>query len=233
MNIVWNEKTAQWFADASVYTGYHKKLANILLEVLPGRGSLADLGCGTGLIDMELASHYCSITCVDISKEALAQLNSMAAARGISNINTKLCNAAELNERFDDVIAVFHGDPETFAEKYIPLAKNGFAAVVHASSDGKLGPDNYRLSKNDTAHAAEVLFAKLGIEYSRKDVSLEYGQPLRSINDAREFTRAYSNCPPESVIDDYLESHLIRTDDKYFPFYLPNEKNFSILSVLN
>ncbi len=232
MNIVWNEKTARWFADASAYTGFHRKLAEILLGLLPGRGDLADVGCGTGLIDMELAGRFRRVTCVDISPEALASLRGMASERGIKNIDTRLCDAADVTERFDDVIAVFHGTAELFAEKYIPLARAGFAAVVHASPEGQLGPEKYRGRRDDTASATVELFTKLGIEYKRTDVSIEYGQPLRSMEDARDFTRAYSDSPPDSAVDEYLGKNLVRTGERDFPLYLPNEKTFSIFSVL-
>lgn len=232
MNIVWNERTARWFADASAYTGYHRRLAAVLLGLLPGRGTLADMGCGTGLIDMELAGHYDRVTCVDVNAEALSFLHTAAAGRGIENIETRLCDAAEVTETFDDVIAVFHGSPEAFARRYIPLAKGGFAAVVHSSPEGRLGPENYRNRRDDTAKSTVELFTKLGIEYKRTDISIEYGQPLKSMEDARDFTRAYSDSPPESAVDEYLERNLVRTGERDFPLYLPNEKTFSIFSVL-
>jgi len=232
MNIVWSEKTIRWFADASAFTGFHKKLAALLGERLPGKGTLADVGCGTGLVDLELAPRYERVVCVDVSGEALASLRCGADARGLTNIETRLTDACGLSERFDDVIAVFYGDAELFAEKLLPLAKAGFAAVVHASPDGKLGPEDYRLKKTDTASAAAELFSRLGISFTRTDVSLEYGQPFRTVEDAREFTRAYSNCPPDAAVDEYLERNLVATGERDFPLYLPNEKHFSILSVL-
>lgn len=232
MNIVWSEKTIRWFADASAFTGFHKKLAALLGERLPGKGTLADVGCGTGLVDLELAPRYERVVCVDVSREALTSLRCGADARGLTNIETRLTDACGLSERFDDVVAVFYGDAELFAEKLLPLAKAGFAAVVHASPDGKLGPEDYRLKKTDTASAAAELFSRLGISYTRTDVSLEYGQPFRTVEDAREFTRAYSNCPPDAAVDEYLERNLVATGERDFPLYLPNEKHFSILSVL-
>lgn len=232
MNIVWSEKTIRWFADASAFTGFHRKLAALLSERLPGKGTLADVGCGTGLVDFELAPLYERVVCVDVSREALTSLRSAAAARGMTNIETRLADACTLSGRFDDVIAVFYGDAELFAEKLLPLAKAGFAAVVHASPEGKLGPEDYRLKKTDTAAAAAELFSGLGIEFSRTDISLEYGQPFRTLEDAREFTRAYSDCPPDAAVDEYLEKNLVATGERDFPLYLPNEKYFSILSVL-
>ena len=232
MNIVWSEKTIRWFADASAFTGFHRKLAALLSERLPGKGTLADVGCGTGLVDFELAPRYERVVCVDVCEQALASLRGCAAARGAANIETRLADAASLSDRFDDVIAVFYGDAELIAKKLLPLAKAGFAAVVHASPDGKLGPEDYRLKKTDTAAAAAELLTGLGIEFCRTDVALEYGQPFRTVEDAREFTRAYSDRPPEAAVDEYLEKNLVATGERDFPLYLPNEKRFSILSVL-
>jgi SAM-dependent methyltransferase len=232
MNIVWSEKTIRWMAEASAFTGYHKKLAAVLAETLPGGGTLADLGCGTGLIDLELAPRYERVTCVDVSAEALTSLRAAADVRGLGNIETRLADAKALTERFDDVIAVFFSDADVIVNKLVPTARRGFAAVVHVSPEGKFGPENYRMKKADTASAASALFERLGIEYKRTDMSLEYGQPFRTVEDAREFTRAYSDCPPDAAVDEYLEKNLVATGERDFPLYLPNEKYFSILSVL-
>ena len=55
MKIVWNEQSVQWFRRASDYTGYSRNLAKLLLEDLPQGGTLCDMGCGSALVDFELA----------------------------------------------------------------------------------------------------------------------------------------------------------------------------------
>ena len=232
MNIVWTEKSIRWMAEASAFTGFHRKLAAALSELLPCKGTLADLGCGTGLIDLELARHYGRVTCVDVSAEALSALRAEADLRGIRNIETRLADAKTLSERFDDIIAVFFSDADVIVNKLLPLARAGFAAVVHVSQEGKIGPDKYRLKKTDTAAAATELLAKLGVGFQRTDMSLEYGQPFRTMEEAREFTLTYSDRPPEAAVEEYLEKNLVATGERDFPLYLPNEKHFSVISVL-
>jgi tRNA/tmRNA/rRNA uracil-C5-methylase (TrmA/RlmC/RlmD family) len=103
-NDKWNEKTIDWFLAASKYTGYNKKLAALLLHRMTSRGTLCDLGCGMGLIDFELASSFRRVHCVDIDATAVNFVNSYAKETATLNVTGCVCNARELEGRWD------HGD---------------------------------------------------------------------------------------------------------------------------
>ena len=63
MRIKWSEQTVRWFKTVVEYTGYNKKVAQVLKKYIPEGETLCDLGGGTGLVDFALADHCSAITC--------------------------------------------------------------------------------------------------------------------------------------------------------------------------
>lgn len=45
MKIIWNDQSVSWFNHASAYTGFHQKLADLLLKHITVRETLCDIGC--------------------------------------------------------------------------------------------------------------------------------------------------------------------------------------------
>lgn len=230
MKIVWNEQSLRWFQNASEYTGYNRKLAKILLERSPCRGSLCDLGCGAGLIDFELAPHFGEISCVDISMQAVDSVRSRAAKLGLKNISAVCMDARELSGQWETVIALFHGGEYSLA-KYLSLASDRLIIATHGESRGNFGPPGKRVHKCFTAESVKSELDELGLCYSHDMHRLEYGQPFSSPADARAFVEAYSTAATGAELDSYLEEKLVRTGDRRFPLYLPNLKSIGIFVI--
>lgn len=109
MHIQWNRQTVRWFENAAEYTGYPKKLAQLLKKYIPEGETLCDLGCGAGLVDFALADHCSAITCVDISPDAVEHVRRKTAARGLENVSALCMDASELTGSWDTVMAIFFG----------------------------------------------------------------------------------------------------------------------------
>ena len=63
-------------------------------------------------------------------------------------------------------------------------------------------------------------------------MSIEDGQPLRSLEDAELFFRLYARGEDKNLITrDYVRSLLQETSDDEFPFYYQRPCIFSILTV--
>ena len=88
MKIRWNDNTTRWFQEASEYTGYNRILSKLLMEQIPHRGTLCDIGCGAALIDYEFAKEFEQVTCVDVSQEAIDFVNKIIDTNHISNSTT-------------------------------------------------------------------------------------------------------------------------------------------------
>lgn len=61
MNFDWNPRTIQWYEDANSYSGFFKKVAQRIAPKLQGYFTLCDIGCGLGLLDLELSRHLPTI----------------------------------------------------------------------------------------------------------------------------------------------------------------------------
>lgn len=203
----------------------------MLLPYIGKRDSLADLGCGVGLIDFPLSRHISNITCVDVNPDALAHLSRFAADRNILNIQTHCADAYECAGQWDTVLAVFFGSIDEAIHHFLRLCRESVIAVVHADAQGKLGPSAYHPPKCNTVTRTKQALDALGIDYTCLESALEYGQPFSSLEEARAFVKAYSKTPPGCVIDDYLRDTLTETDDRQFPYYLPNLKSFGIFHI--
>lgn len=230
MKIVWNEQSIRWFHNASEYTGYNKKLAEILLNYIPRGGSLCDIGCGAGLIDFALAPYLGQITCVDISPEAIRAVERHARRLGLNNISTLCMDASGLEGEWDTVMALFHGGQDVIA-KYLHLAKEQLILAAHGVLKGSFGPDGHKVTKCFDVQGIKEYLDAQGIRYSLQELTLEYGQPLTDIQDAEAFVTAYSTPMDPSELDAYLREHLQETGDGTFPYYLPNQKKLGLFVI--
>ncbi|MBP1762598.1 MAG: hypothetical protein H6Q64_2140, partial [Firmicutes bacterium] len=64
-----------------------------------------------------------------------------------------------------------------------------------------------------------------------QDVSLEFGQPLRSMEEARSFVRAEASRISEEDLSNFLSERLVETGQEKYPFYIPNLKTFGIFEI--
>lgn len=230
MKIVWNEQSIRWFHNASEYTGYNKKLAEILFRHISRGGSLCDIGCGAGLIDFELAPHLAQITCVDISPEAIDAVERHARRLGLSNISTLCMDASGLEGKWDTVMALFHGGEDVIS-KYFHLAKEQLILGAHGTLKGNFGPDGHKVTKCFDVRGIQEYLDGQGIRYSLQELTLEYGQPLTDLSDAEAFVTAYSLPMEKSELDAYLRQRLEKTGDDKFPYYLPNKKKLGLFVI--
>lgn len=230
MAIKWNDQTCRWFEAASEYTGYNRLLAEILKKYIPQGESLCDLGCGAGFIDLELADHCSSITCIDLAPDAVDCVRRGAKRRGIQNIRALCADASTLQSPHDTVTAFFFGDSR-FYEHYFHLAKKRFIVAAHGRRVGNFGPDGYQLIKRSDIESTRAYLDQLGVSYQYEAVSLEYGQPFPDLDDARAFIRAYSRPMSDELLARYLAENLKETNMEQWPYYLPNLKKFGLFII--
>lgn len=230
MRITWNEQSACWFQSASEYTGYDRKLAGLLREELPPGGSLCDLGCGAALIDFELAGYLKEITCVDISPQAIAQVEKQIRRRGADNIRAVCADADTLEGTWDTILALFHGGAEVFS-RYVRLAGERMILASHGSLHGHFGPEGRRAEKSFDVQGVRAHLDELGVRYHLARVALEHGQPLTDLEDARAFVTAYALPMEEGKLDAYLRKNLQATEDARYPYYLPKRREIGLFFI--
>lgn len=232
MAMIWNDTTARWYTDASDYTHYSRRLAELLLPyIIPG-GTLCDLGCGLSLTDLELARHVRGVTCVDESEYAVAYTRRRAAELGLGNV-TALCRDARLTEGvFDTVMCLFHGNMEQYVHTYLPLAKGRFLAVIHDDPDELVAqPEKYRVRKLTSVRQMSRYLDSLGIRHSVQRGCLEFGQPLRDSDDAVRYVEFYEKPEAGETAREYLMRCAVPADHGPFELYLPLQRRFAVFSI--
>lgn len=228
--IIWNEESDRWLQNASAYTGYNRELAKMLLEYLPTGGTLCDMGCGNGLVDFELAPYFRRITCVDISEEAVSAVSRRASELGVKNLTAVRADGETLEGTWDCVTALFHGGPEAF-KWYFGKTGNTLLIAVHTNRTGELGPEQYRVRRcSDVASMVEYLNEK-HIRYVLRETALEYGQPIKDLEEAKRFVQAYTLPMGADELTAYLNRNLRETGREDFPYYLPKKRRFGLFVI--
>lgn len=230
MRIVWNERSVRWFQNASRCTGFHDWLAGALLERIPRRDTLCDVGCGAGLVDLILAPHFDRVTCVDRVPQAVEAVKQQAAALGLRNLTALCLEGERLTGRWQTVVALFHGGREALPH-YFSLAEDQLILVTHGSASGSFGPAGRRDVKHIHTGLMAQWLEQLGLAYDLEEACREYGQPFSDLEDARDFLRAYAAPMEPEELEGYLRERLEKTGDPAFPYYLPNEKKLGIFTV--
>jgi SAM-dependent methyltransferase len=243
MKFLWNEKTLAWFKAASAYTGFHSRLASIVRPYTVDCATLYDIGCGLGLLDLELAKDMRSIVCIDRNEAVIAALNEIIRARGAHNIVARTADADTFAEESRDaVILSFFGSSFEDIARFLSLCDKRMILIVHekASSAFRVSAISLRPKVLGAAEAADFLTMH-NLVFCRKDFELEFGQPFKSTEAAREFIRVYASASPgaedaggrfgwERLCGD-MESRLVRTGLSDYPLYLPKPKKLAVFVV--
>lgn len=230
MGITWNQQSLRWFHTAGEYTGYNRKIAELLLAYLPDDASVCDIGCGAGLVDLELARKVKHVTCVDIDPVVVESVRADAQKQGIFNLTSVCMDGKALDGCWDAVITMFHGGIESYLD-YSRLARRVFLMITHGMTSERFGPENRRPERcHGTEHTKQSL-DELGISYQLLETQLEHGQPFTDWSDARKFVKAYSMPMEDEELEQYLREHLVETGEEAYPYYLPKTKKIGLFII--
>ena len=222
----WEPDMIRYMRDASENSSYNRELVAELLPWLNQEMRVCDAGCGLGYLSMELARHVGHVTAVDINADALQDLREKA----ISNVTVRCgdIGALQPDQPYDAMVFCFFGG----IEEILRLAKEqcgGSVFVIsrnyttHRFSVGDYPTGNYGFSR------AKMVLSEKGIPFEEKALQLEFGQPFRSLEDARRFFELYSRDENKRLItDEFLKEKLVEQPGE-FPWYLPHLRNIGFL----
>lgn len=233
MLLDWNKQTIRWFEAADEWTGYGENLAKLLKERILHAGTLLDIGCGMALPDFSLAKDMKSITCVDSDERVISYVQSRILKQGIANMEALTMMGQEVRGQWDTVMCIFHGGLDTILHHYLPLARDTLLVVVHAAkTGGNIAPEGYKVRKCSGIEETSAYFHNKGISFELFEGSLEYGQPLTSVEEGEAFLRTYSRRDtPAQALQEELQARLVPTYNRQYPFYLPSRKEFGLYTI--
>lgn len=228
MKFDWNEGTIRRYTEANEYTGFFKNIAQIIKPKLEGYSTLCDIGCGLGLLDLELYHNIEQITCTDINQVALDALNKTIKEKKIQNIKTQIMDADNIQGQWDIILVSFFGAKDI--ENFLPHCKK-LIAVVHGDKEGQLSPSKYDIYKKINTSNVEAKLKEKGIPYSLTQHAFEFGQPLTSIEEAKEYIQSHTlNVTPEDL-NIFLSEKVKKTGEEKYPFYIPRMKKMGIFEI--
>lgn len=227
--IEWNTETIAWFKDASRYTGFHSRLAEMLRPHVAGCGTMQDLGCGLALLSQELHDSVGEIVCVDISEAALSSLQEDMEAKGIGSIRPTRGDCFEDESESDVILLSYFGS--SAIDRLLPRCRR-LIAIVDRSVASSLGGQALtgKDRKRQTADMVEEQLKKTAVRYSLQEIELEFGQPFRSRKDAGRFLQEYYHCTPEEA-EAFIKDRVRPADQAPYEYYLPYRKRMGLFII--
>ena len=223
----WTEERIVWYQRAVAFTGFDRALADLAIGAPKPGEEVCDLGCGTGYLALELARRGCRVTAVDRAGVCMDYLRAEAARRGLTDRLTAV--EADWHDlppetAWDTVVMAFAGKPDEELEGYLARCRRRLVLVTKTSAQSHVrGPGEPPLFRRN-ADALEAALRARGLSFARRDAVLDFGQPLRSREEAEAYLAVYGG--PESAL-----TRLTETGDPEFPLCLPNEKRLAVFTI--
>lgn len=174
----WNEERLKWYFIASIYTKYHKNMANVLKSIIPKGESLMDLGSGPALLSLELKDYFKEILAIDFDESVISILNKKIEKENIKNFKAYSSDCYDeklfLNFSKKDNILFSHFGK---IEEYFSYFKNFFNKRMIIIRNDIEKNIVYNKDK-DTIQDITNYLEKLNINYKIYRQNFEFGQPL-------------------------------------------------------
>lgn len=228
---LWTEDMVRFMKDASEYGTYNRELAALLRPDLNPASHICDAGCGLGYLSLALAPFVHHVTAVEMNSAANAVLKENCQKLGITNITPRLGAIAECppEEKYDTMVFCFFGGIDEILSVSRQQCKGDVFIITRNYSNHRFSVGQYRTGTYGCGSSQQKL-GELGIPYTQQLLELEFGQPFRSLGDARRFYESYSMDADKSVItDDFLRRKLRENNHPDFPWYMPHRRSLAVL----
>ncbi|MCL1791139.1 MAG: methyltransferase domain-containing protein [Peptococcaceae bacterium] len=232
MHFLWNDQSIQWFLEASAYTGFHQRLAKRLVPFLRADDTLCDMGCGLGRLDLEIAPYVARLAAVDINEKVIAKLQSDVILSGVQNLQAFCADITEMKESFDVVVMSFFGGSGYGMDGYLARCRRRLIRIVNAENKGSLYPGSHRRTVKETIPTVKQELLDQGCRFELVTDSIEFGQPLRSMEEAKGFVLWNAPGASEEEVKEFLRENAEHTGRKDFPIYLPNPKKIGVFVII-
>ncbi len=229
----WTTQSVRWYKDAEAYCGYYDTLARRILGGLPPDARICDMCCGVGLLAKALAPACGEVAAIDINDGIIAGLQAEIARAGIPNLRASAGDFETLpypENPYDAMVICMFSSVDEFFPRAERWASDTLFFITNAaekrafSASGQ--PNDGREYLRSKAYLAER-----NIPFSVELLSMEFGQPFRSLEDAAVFIRHYDQESSDAEIQQYLSARLVPADRAPFRYYLPNNKSIAFFSI--
>ncbi|WP_180968296.1 class I SAM-dependent methyltransferase [Cytobacillus massiliigabonensis] len=231
----WTEKSTRWYKQAAEYTKYHHAIYKEIYPFIPVTASVLDDGCGLGYLSAEIAQNAKVVTAVDIDDRPLEDLVERLKQDNIKNLRVIKSDWSEISEeaKCDVVVSsFFKSNIEDIGRLFEYCSERLILVVSNGSENSFLPERNSHHYRKRADLFADNLRSK-GIPFYDKKCFIQFGQPLSSVAEAREFINHYQPTCDNGEIDDHIRSHVENiTKDAYGnQYFLSNLKEVCIFVI--
>lgn len=255
----WTPDIVRFMEDADRLSPYFRQLATLAAAQCPRGGRVLDAGCGMGQLSLALSGHAGHIDAVDRSQEAVRELACTARRLGVRNVRPVCADMFAWCRQASERVgarelragrpargasrpghgAVGQGHPydlvvfclsASFEDAYAAACRAGARRVLVVNKIHAREARDTRPVVDDLTGALERA-RRVDARCRGVRVRLDYGQPLRSLEDAvRYFGLFRTRTFPHGVTAGQVAELLERRDDPEFPYYLPVMRNLAVFS---
>lgn len=232
MRVFWDADTIRFMIDASEHASYNRELAAYIAPRLPKDAHVCDAGCGLGYLALELAAHAAKVTAADICPQALDVLRQNCAQRGIENIAIRCgdIEAVPPETPYDAMVFCLFGEGGDGLRIAKAQCRGDVFLVLRNYRTHRFSPGAHRMEYKGYREACAEL-EELGVPFERAEMSLDLGQPFRSLEDARLFFKRYSRDGEEAVTDDFVLSRVKETGNPDFPYAMAHLRHVGVIHL--
>ena len=184
----WSAEAVSFMADATEYSDFYRKLTEILLPYLPKDGHICDAGCGLAALGRELSAHCAQVTAIDSSEIAVTAAKSRPLPE---NMEIFCADLHEVEQTFDAMIFCYFGRIDEILEIAGKMCRGKVVIIKRSCAEHR-----FSLNKSSRSYAPDKTretLDRLEIPCLQRHLSLEFGQPFRSVDDAVSFFRLYDH----------------------------------------
>ena len=184
----WSAEAVSFMADATEYSDFYRKLTEILLPDLPKDGHICDAGCGLAALGRELSVHCAQVTAIDSSEIAVTAAKSRPLPE---NMEILCADLHGVEQTFDAMIFCYFGRIDEILEIAGKMCRGKVVIIKRSCAEHR-----FSLNKPSRSYAPDKTretLDRLEIPCLQRHLSLEFGQPFRSVDDAVAFFRLYDH----------------------------------------
>ena len=227
----WTKESIGWYLRAGEQSGYYRQLAGQLAPYIGADDQVADLGCGLGSLDLQIAPMAGHVTCVDREETVIRILKQEAARRGIFHLTARCMDWRELEPECCDVLLLCSfGKIQDDLEAFLRLCRKRILFLRRSQKKMERGfAAPYHLA--NPVEQEEACAKAAGLKTRSCRFLAEFGQPFSDMEEAVRFLAYYQVNTGGLSPEEYLRQHLEVKTGEPFPLYLPNEKEMYLLVI--
>ena len=230
----WSKEKIELYERASKETGFHKKLAEIVIPFLNAEDEMTDIGCGPGLIDFELSPYVKTINAIDINEIIIDYLTSKINNSSPCNISASIGDAEKMDGNIGDVaLFCYYTSLNEHMYRIIDSARR-LAIIIMHGKDAANKPSKIGIVRKTYTSEMEENLVKHGYNYIKKNVRVDFSQPIKTKEEALYFLEMYCSEKDsekrKNIIDEGLKT-LRKSDSSDYPYSLYKIKDVTVFII--